>query len=83
LKRDFPGVTGRHRTRMGILDHPDTFVNQATLKKFSHISIFSWQKLIATLDDRHLHAKAAERLREFATDRSAPRTIMFSGFSLN
>src|SRR6266404_536081 len=58
---------------MGILDDAYTVVNQATLKKFSHISIFSWQQLIATLDDRHLHTKATERLREFATDRSATK----------
>src|SRR6266487_4012261 len=54
-----------------MLDDADTFVNQATLKKFRHVSIFSWQKLIATLDDRQLHAESAECLREFATDRAA------------
>src|SRR2546425_10079933 len=54
-----------------ILDDADTFVNQATLKKFRHISIFSWQKLVAALDDRQLHAEAAECLREFASDRAA------------
>src|SRR5438034_10064644 len=54
-----------------MLDDADTFVNQATLKKFRHVSIFSWQKLVATLDDRQLHAESAECLREFATDRAA------------
>src|SRR5947199_9941718 len=54
-----------------MLDDADTFVNQATLKKFRHVSIFSWQKLVATLDDRQLHAESAECLRELATDRSA------------
>src|SRR5437762_1753392 len=43
------------------------------LKKFCYISIFSWQKLIATLDDRHLHTKAPECLREFAADRTAAK----------
>src|SRR5438034_8205770 len=54
-----------------MLDDADTFVNQATLKKFRHISIFSWQKPVATLDDRQLHAESAECLRKFATDRAA------------
>src|SRR5438093_12317423 len=49
----------------------DTFVNQAMLKKFRHVWIFSGQKLVATLDDRQLHAESAECLREFATDRDA------------
>src|SRR5882724_12214017 len=57
--------------RIGILDDADTFVNQATLKKFRHISIFPGQKLVAPLDDRQLHAEPAECLREFATDRAA------------
>src|SRR5881394_3539495 len=54
---------------IGILDDAYSFVNQATLKKFCHISIFSWQKLIATLEDHHLHTKAPECLREFAANR--------------
>src|SRR5947207_13975082 len=54
-----------------MLDDADTFVNQTTLKKFRHVSIFSWQKLVATLVDRQLHAESAECLREFATDRAA------------
>ena len=66
---------------MGILDDADTFVNQAALKKFRHISIFSWQKLIATLDDRHLHTKAPECLREFASDRAAAEHDHAFGFS--
>src|SRR5437763_1759516 len=53
-----------------MLDDADTFVNQMTLKKFRHVSIFSWQKLVTTLDDRQLHAESAECLREFATDRA-------------
>src|SRR6266571_5049531 len=59
--------------RIGILDDAYTFVDQATLKKFCHISIFSWQQLIATLDDRHLHTNAPECLREFASDRAAAK----------
>src|SRR5216110_2619830 len=54
-----------------MLNDADTFVNQTTLKKFRHVSIFSWQKLVATLDDRQLHAESAECLREFASDRAA------------
>src|SRR5438046_8664641 len=54
-----------------MLDDANTFVNQATLKKFRHVSIFSWQKLVTALDDRQLHAESAECLREFATDRAA------------
>src|SRR5207253_2915783 len=54
-----------------MFDDTDTFVNQATLNKFRHVSIFSWQKLVATLDDRQLHVESAECLREFATDRAA------------
>src|SRR6266496_2421335 len=58
---------------IGTLDDAYTFVNQATLKKFCHISIVSWQKLIATLDDRHLHIKAPECLRKFAANRTAAK----------
>ena len=43
------------------------------LKKFCYISIFSWQKLIATLDDRHLHTKPLECLREFAANGAAAK----------
>src|SRR2546430_17171291 len=66
--------------RIGILDDAYTFVDQATLKKLCHISIFSWQKLIATLDDRHLHTEAPERLREFASDRAAAEHDHAFGF---
>src|SRR6266511_3856204 len=58
---------------IGILDDAYPFVNQATLKKFCHISIVSWQKLIATLDDCHLHIKAPECLRKFAANRTAAK----------
>src|SRR2546427_12896562 len=61
--------------RIGILDDAYTFVDQATLKKLCHISIFPWQKLIATLDDRQLHTEPPECLREFASDRAAAEHI--------
>src|SRR4030095_2913071 len=57
---------------LGILDDAHTFTSQPALKKFRYISIFPWQKLIATLHDRNLDPKATECLREFTADRSTP-----------
>src|SRR5437667_11802478 len=41
------------------------------LKKFCYISVFFRQKLVASLEDRHLYSKTLERLRKFASDRAA------------
>jgi hypothetical protein len=81
LKGDFTCLTGCYRPRIDIFNDTHTLVNQAELKKFRGISIFSWQKLIAALDNRYLRAKTAKCLREFATDRpAAEHNHVFSFF---
>jgi hypothetical protein len=59
------------RLHSDILNDAHTLVGQSALKKLSHISIFSWQKLLAALDNGYLRAKTAKCLSEFATDRPA------------
>src|SRR5438876_1770337 len=59
--------------RIGVLDYTHAFVDQSPLEEFRHISIFSWQKLVAALDHRHPHPKPAQRLPELATNRPAAK----------